>query len=111
MDAKEHSKLVAEAQQEFRRGTIILAVLAGLRQGQHGYPLRKTLADHGLDIDEGTLYPLLHRLETKGFLEGMWHEENGRKRRFYSLSIRGKAYLDLLVAEWKTTNKLLEEMV
>lgn len=111
MDAKEHTKLVTEARQEFRRGTIILAVLAGLQRGQHGYPLRKALADRGLAIDEGTLYPLLHRLETKGFLSGEWDEESGRKRRSYCLSTKGKVYLDLLVAEWKHTNRLLEEVL
>ncbi len=111
MDAAEHSKMVAEAQQEFRRGTIILAVLSALQHGQHGYPLRMTLSDHGLPIDEGTLYPLLHRLETKGFLSGQWQEESGRKRRLYSLSPKGKAYRDMLVAEWKHTNKLLEGLL
>jgi hypothetical protein len=49
---------------ELRRGCLILAVLAQLRSEQYGYTLRKSLADDGLAIDEGTLYPLLRRLES-----------------------------------------------
>ena len=51
---------------ELRRGSLTLAVLAQLRSEHYGYTLRKALADLGLDIDEGTLYPLLRRLESPG---------------------------------------------
>src|SRR6266478_1948978 len=54
---------------ELRRGSLILAVLAALRKEHYGYTLRKTLGDLGVAIDEGTLYPLLRRLETKGLPE------------------------------------------
>ena len=52
---------------ELRRGCLVLAALAALRTEQYGYTLRKLLADRGLDIDEGTLYPLLRRLEAEAF--------------------------------------------
>lgn len=111
MDAKERAIMVSDAQQEFRRGTIVLAVLSALRGEQHGYPLRKMLAGFGLAVDEGTLYPLLKRLETKGMLRGKWGISAGRKRRVYSLSPKGKAYLGLLTMEWKQSNALLEKLV
>ena len=60
---------------ELRRGCLIVAVLAQLRTEQYGYTLRKALADDGLAIDEGTLYPLLRRLETQGLLVSQWREE------------------------------------
>ena len=47
---------------ELRRGVIVLAVLSRLDQEQYGYSLIKSLADNGLEIDQGTLYPLLRRL-------------------------------------------------
>src|SRR6202000_661470 len=50
---------------ELRRGSLILAVLAQLRTEQYGYTLRKALADHGMEIEESTLYPLLRRLDTQ----------------------------------------------
>ena len=51
---------------ELRRGCLILAVLAALRSEQYGYTLRKALAEKNMTIDEGTLYPLLRRLESQG---------------------------------------------
>ena len=60
---------------ELRRGCVIVAVLAALRSEQYGYTLRKALAEQGMDIDEGTLYPLLRRLESQGLLSSEWREE------------------------------------
>ena len=70
---------------ELRRGCLIVAVLAQLRQEHYGYTLRKAQDDQGLAIDEGTLYPLLRCLETQGLLASEWREENKRNRRFYRL--------------------------
>ena len=77
-----------------RRGCLIVAVLAALRTEQYGYTLRKLLADHGLLVDEGTLYPLLRRLESQGLLVSEWREEAKRNKRFYSLSEGGAADAD-----------------
>ena len=71
---------------ELRRGYLIASVLAALKVEQYGYSLRKRLADQGLDVDEGTLYPLLRRLETQGLLASEWREEGKRNKRFYRLS-------------------------
>ena len=96
---------------ELRRGCLILAVLAELRTEQYGYTLRKTLADHGLAIEEGTLYPLLRRLESQGLLASRWHEEDKRNKRFYRLSPEGKLILKQLVAEWKRINSSLDAIL
>src|SRR4051794_17157470 len=84
---------------ELRRGSLIVAVLAQLRVEQYGYTLRKALADEGLEIDEGTLYPLLRRLESQGLLASEWREEDKRNKRFYRLSPSGKTILKDLVAQ------------
>ena len=89
---------------ELRRGSLILAVLAELRQEQYGYTLRKALAGHGMAIDEGTLYPLLRRLETQGLLTSQWREEDKRNKRFYQLSPEGARILEQLSAEWRAIN-------
>jgi PadR family transcriptional regulator PadR len=96
---------------ELRRGSLILAVLAQLRSEQYGYTLRKALAEHGMDIDEGTLYPLLRRLETQGLLVSEWREEDKRKKRFYVLSPEGKQILQQLLAEWKSIDSSLTAIV
>ena len=90
--------------QELRRGSLPLAVLAALRTEHYGYTLRKTLADHGMAIDEGTLYPLLRRLETQGLLVSQWREEDKRNKRFYKLSPHGEIILTQLLAEWNSIN-------
>ena len=84
---------------ELRRGSLVLAVLAALRSERYGYTLRKTLVDHGLEIDENTLYPLLRRLETQGLLDSTWREENKRNKRFYRLSAAGEQMLARLLVE------------
>ena len=96
--------------QELRRGSLPLAVLAALRTEHYGYTLRKTLADHGMAIDEGTLYPLLRRLEAQGLLVSEWREEDKRNKRFYRLSADGKLILKQLLAEWKSMNASLENI-
>jgi len=59
---------------ELRRGSLVLAVLAALRTERYGYTLRKQLADAGLAIEEGALYPMLRRLETQGLLTSEWRD-------------------------------------
>jgi PadR family transcriptional regulator PadR len=96
---------------ELRRGCLIVAVLAQLRQEHYGYTLRKALDDLGLAIDEGTLYPLLRRLENQGLLASEWREENKRNKRFYRLSARGELILKQLLEEWQTINVSLERIL
>jgi PadR family transcriptional regulator, regulatory protein PadR len=96
---------------ELRRGSLILAVLAQLRSEQYGYTLRKALADHGMEIEESTLYPLLRRLETQGLLRSEWREEDKRNKRFYVLSSDGQEVLEQLLAEWRSLDSSLSEIV
>ena len=92
---------------ELRRGSVIVAVLAALRSEQYGYTLRKALSDAGMAIDEGTLYPLLRRLESQGLLVSEWREEEKRNKRFYRLSDNGTEILARLIAEWRALNRAL----
>jgi PadR family transcriptional regulator PadR len=96
---------------ELRRGCLIVAVLAQLRDEQYGYTLRKALADDGLAIDEGTLYPLLRRLESQGLLVSQWREEEKRNKRFYRLSGEGEQILKQLLDEWKNINASLDRIL
>jgi PadR family transcriptional regulator, regulatory protein PadR len=103
--------VVENLRSELRRGSLILAVLAQLRSEQYGYTLRKALAEHGMAIDEGTLYPLLRRLETQGLLVSEWREEDKRNKRFYVLSVEGQVILQQLLAEWKSIDASLNTIV
>ncbi len=96
---------------ELRRGCLTLAVLAQLKVEHYGYTLRKALADLGLVIDEGTLYPLLRRLETQGLLVSEWREEDKRNKRFYRLSPAGRHTLKQLLAEWQHLNQSIDRIL
>jgi len=96
---------------ELRRGCVPLAVLAALRTEQYGYTLRKALADKGMAIDEGTLYPLLRRLESQGLLASEWREEDKRPKRFYLLTAEGRRIFDRLAAEWDAITASLETVM
>jgi PadR family transcriptional regulator PadR len=102
------NEVIENLRLELRRGCLILAVLAELRTERYGYTLRKALAEQGMEIDEGTLYPLLRRLESQGLLVSEWREEDKRNKRFYRLSGDGKAILKQLISEWKAISASLD---
>jgi PadR family transcriptional regulator PadR len=90
---------------ELARGTTELAVLSVLGTGRrYGYELLKVLERAGpgvLDLKEGTLYPLLHRLEDAGHIAATWVTEGrARPRKYYDITADGRAYLAVLRAEW-----------
>lgn len=96
---------------ELRRGCLTLAVLVQLRREHYGYTLRKDLVEHGLVIDESTLYPLLRRLETQGLLVSEWREEDKRNKRFYRLSSDGEQILGQLLQEWQAINQSITSIL
>jgi DNA-binding PadR family transcriptional regulator len=88
--------------QELRRGILVLAVLSQLEEEQYGYSLKQSLQDKGLDINEGTLYPLLRRLEGQGLLESNWQViDDTRPRRYYQISPEGETIFANLTQEWQ----------
>jgi PadR family transcriptional regulator PadR len=109
--SQSEAELFENLRLELRRGCLIVAVLAQLRTEQYGYTLRKALADDGLAIDEGTLYPLLRRLESQGLLISQWREEDKRNKRFYLLSPRGETILRQLLEEWHGINASLDRIL
>ena len=111
MNNSTDTELFENLKLELRRGCLIVAVLAQLRQEHYGYTLRKALDDLGLAIDEGTLYPLLRRLENQGLLASEWREENKRNKRFYRLTQTGELILKQLLNEWQTINLSLERIL
>lgn len=93
---------------ELRRGVIVLAALSQLGTEQYGYSLLKQLSDQGLEVEQGTLYPLLRRLEAQGLLESVWKLEEARPRRYYVISAEGKKLLPKLKKEWAGIVSVME---
>lgn len=97
--------------QELRRGIVVLAVLSKLHEEHYGYSLRQVLAEDGFEINEGTLYPLLRRLEKQSLLQSRWNVDNGRPRRYYAISPQGKETFLALKAEWKFLGQVMHNVL
>ncbi len=92
---------------ELRRGSLELIVLYLLAPGEaYGYEIASKLADRtagALDVTDGTLYPVLYRLERAGFVAVRWETpQRGVPRKYYRLTDAGRRELDQLRAEWTT---------
>ncbi len=105
------NELLQNTMLELRRGVIVLAVLSQLNEEQYGYSLLKLLADQGLELDQGTLYPLLRRLESQGLLQSVWKLEEARPRRYYVISAAGRELLPKLKEEWGKLVSMLAKML
>lgn len=96
---------------ELRRGVVVLATLSQLRTQRYGYELRQALAERGMPIEEGTLYPLLRRLETQGLLKSEWKIEDGPPRRYYALNADGRKLLRKLTESWQGMNEAMARLL
>ncbi len=96
---------------ELRRGVVVLATLSQLRAPRYGYELRQALADKGMAIEEGTLYPLLRRLEAQGLLTSEWKIEDGPPRRYYSLNAEGRKLFKKLTESWHGMNDAMDRLL
>ena len=93
---------------ELRRGTQIILVLNALDDPQYGYSLLQKLEKIGINIEAGTLYPLLRRLDAQGLLESIWDTNESRPRKYYQLNDQGKMILDELKHAWLDIVKDME---
>jgi PadR family transcriptional regulator, regulatory protein PadR len=97
---------------ELRRGILLLAVLSQLHTEQYGYSLKQLLNEKGLAINEGTLYPLLRRLEEQKLLVSDWKVvDDVRPRRYYQMSDEGKRILANLTEEWHALAGVLNKLL
>lgn len=92
--------ILSGARQELRRGTLVPACLLLLRRPGYGYALIEELTGLGFEVDAGTLYPLLRRLEGQGMLVSEWNTEESRPRKFYRTSAEGERLAAELLADW-----------
>lgn len=90
---------------EFRQGAIELLVLKALSWGpQHGFSIARWIQDTTSDVlclEEGSLYPALHRMEDKGWVNATWGtSENNRRAKFYELTTAGRRQLTSETRDW-----------
>ena len=91
---------------EFLKGTLDMLILKIVAVGPiHGYAISQRIQQHSKDffqVHQGSLYPALHRLEDRGWLEPEWKEsETGREAKFYKLTRKGRRQLGNEMASWE----------
>lgn len=111
MEVNKEEQLLDGLIQEFRRGTIILAVLSQLKSPQYGYSLVVLMQEKGFTIDANTLYPLLRRLEKQGILESLWDTDGTKPRKYYKLSPLGEGIYLKLCSAWKDINGVIKNLI
>ena len=87
-------------------GTLDLLILQTVAtEPLHGYAVGRWIRATGggaLAVEEGALYPALHRLEERGYLEGSWgRTDTGRRAKFYGLTAEGRAHMEAERARWQ----------
>src|SRR6185437_5113863 len=91
---------------EILQGTLDLLILRTLVMGPaHGHTIAQVIehtSENALEIEQGSLYPALHRLEDRGLLDSEWGlSENNRKAKFYRLTVKGKKHLLAETSRWR----------
>jgi len=97
---------------QFKKGVMDLCVLAILKnKDYYGYELVQEISNN-IEISEGTLYPILRRLEKEGFLEKYFQESNeGPSRKYYGLTKKGKQKSKELNQDWKNFSKKINKIL
>ncbi len=96
---------MGSSKQELLQGTLDLLILKTLAAGpEHGWGVAQRIQDRSrnvLEVNQGSLYPALHRLEEQGFIASDWGvSDNNRKAKFYRLTATGKKQLGREAASW-----------
>ncbi len=92
------------------KGTLDILILKTLScRAMHGYAIARSIRETSsevLRVEEGVLYPALHRLERDGLLEAGWGKnDTGRRAKFYSVTARGREQLSEEVARWRRSSR------
>ena len=101
---------------EILKGTLDMMVLKILRDGpQHGYGITRrlqSLTDDALQVDEGSMYPALYRMQKRGWIDATWLlTENGRRAKLYSLTSAGREPLARETAYWDEFRKAVAKVM
>jgi PadR family transcriptional regulator, regulatory protein PadR len=94
--------IVERFETEVKRGMMQVAIMCLLEQERYGYDIIKCLKDGGLGVEEGTLYPILRRLEDERLLSSRWETTGPRPRKYYVITDYGRNVRAKLLASLKS---------
>ena len=100
----------------FLPGTLDMLILKALStEARHGYAIAQYVHDGSRDVlrvEEGALYPALHRLELRGFVRSEWGiSENNRRAKYYRLTVKGRKALSLETDSWRRYVAAVEDIL
>jgi DNA-binding PadR family transcriptional regulator len=102
-------------QRDLVRGSLDLMVLSVLAGGKkYGYLIQKQVREASgarVDLQAGTLYPLLHRLEDDGLVKSSWDDSTGRDRKWYELTAAGRKRLSAQAQEWADYAECIRQLL
>ena len=100
---------------ELLKGSTDMLVLSILEnESMYGYQMIKKLREKSnniFNLQEGTLYPILHNLESKDYITSYWDTTNSKKRKYYTITKEGKKYLKDKKEEWKIFSNGINDVV
>ena len=107
---------MAHAKIDLPQGTLDLLILRTLALGaQHGWAISERIqqiSSNVLQIQQGSLYPALHRLERRGWVKASWGaSENNRRAKYYELTPAGRKQLDTEKAEWQKLTAAIAQVL
>lgn len=101
---------------ELLQGTLDMLVLKTLNRGaMHGYEIARWIqqtSDDALQVEEGSLYPALYRMERRRWIKSVWGlSDNNRKARFYQLTKAGRKQLESERASWQRLTEAISKVM
>jgi len=98
------------------RGTLDLLVLKTLTlEPMHGWGISQRIQQFSrgvLDVNQGSLYPALHRLERRGWIKASWGtSDNNRRAKYYELTRRGRSHLEAEISAWRTLTDVVAQVL
>jgi len=100
---------------ELMKGSTVILILTLLGQkDRYGYEISREIerrSDGLFALKEGTLYPILHALEAERYVEAYWHEEGGRKRKYYRITDEGRGQLEEKKREWSLFRTTVDRVI
>lgn len=107
----EFNELLSIFDTELKRGTLTLVIMSQLQTPQYGYSLIQNITDKNIEVEAGTLYPMLRRLEKQGVLSSDWDTNESRPRKYYKLSDLGMKLFLQLTENWKKLSQQMNEII
>jgi PadR family transcriptional regulator, regulatory protein PadR len=108
--------VLTKAKNDVLQGTLALLILKTLSRGpMHGYGITvhiQRVSDDVLRVEEGSIYPALHRMEQEGWIKAEWRaSENNRRARYYQLTPQGRKQLGEEIRNWEQLTKAVANVV